>query len=1047
MENPHALAKARVDVYNPLIVNQKNSEIFGNDMLHFIGCETESYKEMTDYYTTTGNRRAACMSSLLQLKKDARYSYSADWHTSKIVAAYDSLITLYADIDLVAEVAVERCLYICNNSNATRAERVAEILATQKKYGKWQTIGKLTNKYLDLTQPHYDIAINTSTILPTQSPVIILSDIRNIGSITADIYRLDTDGRAAADDYSEDKLDMFDKKGKPVKEATLTHTYKTFEEYDIHDDTLRFAPLPIGIYLVKVTSDAKAESKHTLLYVSNVNCLSQQLPGKKIRYVVVNATTGQPLPNAKLSILTGAPYGKTGKWITRTCNKRGETVYSYDSYKPKEIFPHTPTDRYMKSSSTHYSFNYYDRQHQYVTYGIFTDRSIYRPGQTVKASVVAYRNGEKGAVEKAKNITIALRDAHYKVVKEEEVTTDDFGVASAEFALPTDVLPGHFSISVDNDASLAFRAEEYKRPTFRVERPEVKKTYKAGDTLLLQAKAKAFGGFPVQDADVAYTVRRTTALWWRSYLYNGGSSSSTIVYEGEATTDEEGMFEIEVPLTMPHTDNWYSVFYNFTVEASVTDIAGETRYGTMTVPLGTKDAYLTSDIKDKMLADSTKSIRFTVRNASGNEVSSTVRFRFDNEQDWRTASTEKPYMLTERLSSGKHSIMAIAEDDTLKQEFIMFSLDDKRPCTPTQEWFYTSEDVFRTDGKPVTIQVGSSDKDVHVVYTMTSGNKLLKSGSFLLSDSLHNRKLTYRKEYGDGILLSYAWMKNGHLHTYNTSIRKPLPDTKLRMKWTTFRDRLTPGTNEEWRLSITNPDGTPAKAHLIATLYDKSLDMLVPHQWQLHNNIARSLPNTIWNSMYKSSYNRYVSVYRKEVKFTPLMFAHFYHGMFGGEKFYSQMVVGSTLGKSAKRLGSFKGVKMMAANNDFADTRAMEESAVDAETGSRTNTETAATDNDIRLRENFSETAFFTPSLTTDDKGEVALKFTLPESVTTWRFMGIAHTKNMFTGSIEGEAVATKTVMVQPNIPRFIRTGDKACISTRIVNTSAKQVFGFVNIR
>ncbi len=1039
MEHPHALAAARSEGYSPLIIDGKNSDIFGGDMLSVIGIETGSYKEMLDYYTKVGNRRAACMSKLLHLKDQTKYIHNEDFHTSEHVAAYDSLISQYADVDVVAEAAIERCLHICDKTDATAAEKVAEISATLKKYDKWQTADRLVNTHKKLIQPGLKTSIRCAQVSSTEAMEIHLANIRNIPKVKIDIRQLSVDGNTGLTPNNDKDYKKLIKQTGEGWRGKFELTYEEFQNYDFHDDTLRLPPLPVGVYLVEFTSTPKMRIDRMLFHVSDVRLLAQQLPDNKIRYIVVDAISGQPQAHAKLDVEKRTGWNKPVKHSVLNCDENGEVIHSFGDSKPHKVFPYTETDRFALPVDPYTNFSFYDRQYHDIAYGIFTDRSIYRPGQTVKAGIVAYRNGEKGSVVKGEKVRIVLHDSNHNSVGVVEATTDKFGGASAEFALPTDVLTGYFEVTVNDRHSESIRVEEYKRPTFRVEMPEVDGIYKAGDTLRLQAGAESFGGFPVQHARVEYTVKRSSSLWWRYYSKSSANNDGTICKTGSVVTDEDGRFMLEIPLTIPEDEFDLRTFYNFTVEASVTDLGGETQRGTLTIPLSFKDAFLNSDIQERMLADSTKSIRFTVHNAAGKELKTDVTFRFDNEQDWRTASTEKPYMLTEKLPSGKHCIVAIAEGDTLKQEFTLFGLDDKRPCATTDEWFYTSGNAFRTDGKPVTVQVGASDKDIHVVYTMTSGKKLLESGSFQLSDSLHNRKLTYRKEYGDGILLTYAWMKNGRLHTYNTSIKKPLPDTGLRMKWTTFRDRLAPGTKEEWQLSITNPDGTPAEARLIATLYDKSLDMLKPHQWHLQNNITYSTPNTYWEAPHIPSLYYYASLPQKYAEVRSLEFARFYGTLFADHTIYLR---GGAVGASKQKLTRSKTANVLMESVVAMDTAApmQEESA--SEYGATTDNE----DNDIQLREDFSETAFFAPSLMTNKDGEAVLKFTLPESVTTWRFMGIAHTKNMFTGSIEGEAVATKTVMVQPNIPRFIRTGDKASISTRIVNLADKQVSGVIKI-
>ena len=206
---------------------------------------------------------------------------------------------------------------------------------------------------------------------------------------------------------------------------------------------------------------------------------------------------------------------------------------------------------------------------------------------------------------------------------------------------------------------------------------------------------------------------------------------------------------------------------------------------------------------------------------------------------------------SELPKSGRHAMEASVRGRALKEAFIIFSLDDQRPACETDDWFYVSDTKFPNDGTPVTVQVGSSAKDVHIVYSIISGDKVIESGAVDRSNQLINRKFTYQPEYGNGLLLTFAWVKQGKVYTHQTQIMRPLPDKRLKLAWQTFRDRLTPGQQEEWRLTIKKPStkaggGAPADAQLMATLYDKSLEQLQRHQWSLSPYVNLPIPHTRW---------------------------------------------------------------------------------------------------------------------------------------------------------------------------------------------------------
>lgn len=305
-------------------------------------------------------------------------------------------------------------------------------------------------------------------------------------------------------------------------------------------------------------------------------------------------------------------------------------------------------------------------------------------------------------------------------------------------------------------------------------------------------------------------------------------------------------------------------FFNFEVSAIVTDISGESHEGVMSLPLGTKPTILTVNLPKRIEADSLKTVTFAYRNASGMPISSRLKYRIDK-GEWKDAEANAPVSIKEYASSassafvwksGVHQLEAICGQDTLQQKFTLFSMKDTHPVEPTTEWYYQTAKTFPRDGKPVYIQVGSSENGAHIVYSIIAGNKLLEKGAWELGDSIVTLPFTYKEEYASGIVLNYSFVKQGKCYTRMMSIARPLPEKKLNIAWKTFRNRLTPGQKEEWTLKITTPDGKPAKAQLMSVLYDKSLDQIAPHSWNFSLGFYQSLPDCYWkhNLTFRSLY-------------------------------------------------------------------------------------------------------------------------------------------------------------------------------------------------
>jgi hypothetical protein len=590
-----------------------------------------------------------------------------------------------------------------------------------------------------------------------------------------------------------------------------------------------------------------------------------------------------------------------------------------------------------------------------------------------------------------------------------------------------------------------------------VEFPEYKESYQAGDTVRAQGKAMSYAGVPVQDAKVKYTVRRQVAYWWLSYSwyweggYFGNALEKEVVYEGEATTGDDGTFEVVMPMRLPEDDLDSSpMYFTFVAEADVTDAAGETHHGSLSLPLGTKPTALTCDLPQKVRNDEMPEVTFSRRNAAGKEIEGTVKYRLDGGKWKECAANSQLSIVNYQFKSGSHRLEAVCEGDSIDMTFVVFGLDDTKPASKTHDWFYCSDSQFPNDGKPVTIQVGSSDPDLYMVYAIYAGDKVIEQGAVRKNAELLNRKFVYKEEYGNGLLVTYAWLKDGVCYKHQQTIRRPMPDKRLRLTWETFRDRLTPGQQEEWTLKIKNPDGTPADASLMAVLYDKSLDQIKQHQWSFSPSSYLSQPSTYWQ--FHESYQLRWSAsqqYQTPLTVKNLAFSHFDNSVYPHYLVYYQ----SLRVRGSRKLATAASPMVKEAAIGAFDVMANDEAAGEVlkakevvgeldEVVVAGVSEEPQQEEDVQMRENLNETAFCYPMLTTDEKGQVAMKFTLPESLTTWRFMGVANTANMLFGSIEGEAVAKKDVMIQPNVPRFIRMGDEAQISARIFNTSEKAVSG-----
>ena len=1057
MSNPTPLASAQANGYEPFVVDGTDSKIFYNDLLHVLGFEAEDYKTMHDYYLNHNNRPAACICALKMLQKE-RYANDTQVRKSKYMQAIDSLIHEYENLRECGEIAIERYRFMDEAEDVSAEEKMNYINYALSKWGAWPRMNVLRNAQNQLTLPSFNVLLGEGVSLPNTERKVDIIQLVNVQSLTMTVTRVNLDGLNKLNvendqDYTKIKKLIIN----DGTQQTVTHRYVGQPNYKVLKDSMIIQGLPVGVYLVEFTTNHNnMKTERALLHVSDMYAVSEYLPDNKIRLVAVSATTGQPIPGANIKLTYMNYRGGYDDVSLLTCDKKGEAIYHYDKRQPNRIYVYNTEDKACPETAFNGSFNYYSPKRNYDEYDLFTDRKIYRPGQTVHVALIAYKNIENKETSVLPNqlCKLSLRDANHKVIKEQEVTTDEYGTASYDFTLPTGGLMGQFSVYCNNGNATYFSVEEYKRPTFQVEFEEVTEKYQSGDTVTVKGKALSYAGVPVQSAKVAVRVERRRALWWR---YFGGNDRQMILRD-TLTTDDKGYFAVQFPVELPERlDNREPQFFSFDVHVDVTDSSGESHSGDFALPLSNKPTAFSVNMPTQVEVDSVKTIRFSYVNNAGKEIPGKVNYYIDDAKKQITVDANQSFQMSfSALKSGKHHLMAICGNDTVNTDFIVFSMKDKHPATETHDWFYQSAMEFPRDGKPVFVQMGSSDKDQHIVYTIISGKNVLESGTIDQSNALTTRQFTYKEEYGDGILLTCAWVRNGKLYAHRAEIRKPLPDKKLRMQWTTFRDRLEPGQKEEWTLHIAKPDNKPAIAQLMAVLYDKSLDDIRSHQWSFGPQLSLNLPYASWRGLVLHAHGVYGELPYKLLNERALNFSHFddelfelhpvvimRHGSGPRVMMMAKNTRAMSMDMAAAPLGAMNESMAMKESADVEEAKVFDvvsDNAAGAVSGEDNANENGA--QSVQVRENMTETAFFYPALTTDENGDVKMSFTLPESITTWRFMGLSHDKDVNYGMITGEAVAKKTVMIQPNLPRFLRVGDIGLISARIYNTSEQKVSG-----
>lgn len=1016
----------------------------------------QTYQSLLKAYDTETEREGWLLTGIDALNYLYR-NFSGNFSNDVCQQELRKWIHTYPAVKTVPEAYLALAQFLQYQNN--QVERLRIVREGIAGYPRYEGINQLKNIEKEILNASLSLEIATAYPGEQQSVKV---NYKNLTGITLQLYKVNLPVTSAV---LQNRTTHFESKYARLQREEHFSLKPTTDYLNV-DTTLTIQAPQAGIYFLKAVPDGKkGVSDGTLMNVTALKTIYRPLPDGTLELVVVDAVSGQPVSEAEVTIYTEKGGGYSPQQ-TYQADKQGTLKLDFLNSNKYWYNAHTAADNAMPILNLWKNDYYYKESKRKEVLQLFTDRSIYRPGQTVYVSGLAYEmEKDSTRVLADKKYTVSLYDANNNETGKVEVRTNGFGSFSGQFVLPSPCLTGYFSLRAA-DTSVSFKVEEYKRPTFDVTFEPVKVEYQVGDSIEVVGMAKTFAGAPVQNARVHYNISRSYAWVWR---FMGRGSAR---WEGEAMTDADGKFSVpvhfEIDSDRRESPLWY---YTYNIQADVTDGAGETQQANLSLPLGSTSMVLNMDnLPDNLVKEKKLEIKLTAMNLSGEPVDTPVTYQvveMEEQKDGQekegrkvltgTVEANKSFVpeAIYALPSGNYRLKLSAKDTqgrecTASKNFLLFSLNDKRPPFVITDWFY--QDGLEFDAaSPATIYIGSSEKNVYLLYDVFAGNKRLESKRIQLSDSVISFRFPYKKEYGDGILVSMAFVKDGRLYSHNARIMKPAPEKKLQLKWTTFRDKLRPGQQEEWKLTVLYPDGRPAEAEMLATMYDASLDKIYSaHKLDFGVDFHYVVPLTYWNTSYMRNAYLYVDFPLKRFRAVPLEYSELIIPSTGRME---AVVVGYGGSPRATLTGALKirgrsaanavmnqeAVTDMVLQEEMVETSAQEK----AEMGS---SEELAETGDIQIRENFAETAFFYPQLRTNETGEVSISFVLPESLTRWKFMGLAHTQNVDYGKIEATATASKEFMLQPNMPRFVRVGDKANIAASLMNLSDKGVKGTVRM-
>lgn len=834
------------------------------------------------------------------------------------------------------------------------------------------------------------------------------------------------------------------------------------------NDTLTMIPqsldivlpgLDFGLYHVELLPDtAQTRKTEYIIHVSALLAQTLRTSATDGQIIITDGRSGKPKSGVAVNLYSGGFPSR--KFLeTRYTDKEGIVKItqrdSVESYFIKE----KKDDCYPSSSSISFYPERYIGDHYPYWVELKSDRGVYRPGQTVRFWGVAYLPELRDLKRQPQVVPNAkveiLLDKDSEQIETKEFLTDEFGSFYGEFVLPSDA-DGYYSIRSKYHGMVNFQVAQYKRPTFQIELDPVKSIYSFGSPVALTGKVLTYSGVAVPNVKVNYNIVRAFDFFRLRYRHHGSQ-----VDQGELKTDSEGNFTLRFTPRREKSLKKQALADRYEVNITVTSEAGETQNVSTSILVGESPLDMKMYIGQHSYAllpqniekSDTSYIKFSAFNMM--QVPQTVpcKVTLSSLKDDRDIYKEKPLdslavvkQVFERnitsgdsisisewrdLPSGAYRLLFETEgNNKAKKEwsFVLFAENDKR--IPVRSLFWLPKNkIDCKEGETAVVLFGSSEKDLYVLAELFDADKLLSRRWIKISKENYRYELPYKADYGNSLLLSLTYARNGQGYNRQVAVNREMPNQQLSIKTVTFRDYLLPGADEKWTFSIVDRLGNPVEARFIADMYDASLNAIRKNRWDIFFNkydYSNYIRYMFSNREYYDSLHRYHWMY-----FPTLTFDNFSY--LRDSELYDSGLVAFSKQKSRASVQNVVQEDLAAPMNDMVMGVAEAEAAAGGGV------------EDADYRNNFNETAFFYPNLQTDSSGNVSFSFRIPESNTLWQFQAVAYTKDLQHGKIERNVTTSKPLMVSPNMPRFVRQGDEVYISAVIQNNSDEPDSGNVS--
>ncbi len=1075
--------------------------------------ELRLYRQLLVFHLKQKNTEALIDLDLRRLKYVYEHLPQNDVNRSKYISLLEAMSRKYRDYPVFVEIAYELAgIYQQSGNNynpqagdkyrwdLNKADSVARIAV--EAFPGAPKANACKNLVNEINSVGFKLKLN-SVELPDQ-PFLARLDFKNVTKLYFRIVKVDPEK------YREQALMRFGKeqianylKNPVVHEWQLD--LPDTKDHQNHATEIKISGMDKGFYFVFISDtpdfDKTGNLEYNPFWVSNLSYLTKiDRTTNNFEIFVLDRKKGTPVPGVIITTYRtvyeprGREYSikKLNTWQADDAGYLKINTPAGDGNSSFFFSLAKNGDELYSEGNQHMYRHRGDDNFRTKTY-LFTDRAVYRPGQTVYfKGITVDKKGNEVKIKPGYDINLRLMNVNYKEVATLDKITNDYGSFSGSFVIPQGGLNGRMTIKCSS-GTISFLVEEYKRPTFRVAFDTIQETYKLGQEITVPGFAETYTGNAVVGAEVKYRVVQQVMQipYYRFYYYIPQLKEREIA-NGKIISDEDGHFMISFPTEKePDTEYGFSPNYIFKIYADVTDFTGEVQSAETNVNVGPVSKLITISSEDNIWKEKTEGVKVNVRNLSGAAIDMKTNVEvyrlippehlmvkrnwtrpdiyllpesdyrkefpyqvYKNEDKKSTWQRQKIYaeqidisgdevLLKDQLKTwtpGEYFITIKDISDTIikaEEYFTLFSSGTKK--LPVNEIFWSTTTMRTAEpGDVLQLIVGSADKKTKVLYELTNGSKIIERNWITVNRGQKIVDIPVKENYRGGFNINLQAVKDNRNFSSNYFIKVPFTNKKLDITLETYRDFLTPGQKEQWKVKISGPGGEKLAAELLAGMYDASLDKFQSNIWNLNLYNDKKNPAGWKTGHFKAVSSSMLNNNKPaQLEVKPKIYPSI--NWFGYQHRYG---VGIYESEGIMRKQGITSYAMGTTEND--QTNIEEETAPSQETDKQPDEETILPPKEkeeiqIPLRTNFNETAFFYPQLQTDSSGSVILSFTTPDALTEWKLMMLAHTKDLKTGTFVENFKAKKDLMVIPNLPRFVRQGDQLLFSAKVINFTDQQ--------